>query len=503
MAGDDLQSLIFWQEACRLLTEPDRVKCVAYSDRDLGVFDDVVTYYHPHAELVDRTPVRADCYQVKFNMRSSHPISAADFTDPTAVGRTKIALLDDLVTLSRRGHGEDTIYRPILRSTWMPAQGDALDDAWLRTDGRLDLGKLLAASGRTKLGKAARGWVTHLGRWLPEELEPCLRHFRIHTVSDLTSQRSELNTRLQNAGLQELDSAHRVSPYDDLIRKLVQDGMHRFHADDLREMLQAEGLVVGSPVRRRAETTVGIRSFERGSDHMSGLDHCLDLRHLFNGRYPRSQETWATEVLPAIEELVRDLSRTPGAIELDLSAAHSSIAFVAGRLLDTKSGLRTAVIQRTQQGPVRWDPPTAPADETLPSWTIDSAKLGDGTGVAVALSATHDIGAHVRAYIMGAHPDIGVLLSFELPGGPGRAAVRSGQHAHQLAEELTRTVRAERAFDAVRGLHVFAAAPNALVFCLGQHSRGLGSCHLYEHDFDSDALGAYAPSIVFGGRDRR
>jgi hypothetical protein len=46
-------------------------------------------------------------------------------------------------------------------------------------------------------------------------------------------------------------------------------------------------------------------------------------------------------------------------------------------------------------------------------------------------------------------------------------------------------------------LHIFAAAPNGFMFVLGQLSQGFGKALLYEYDFDSNALGAYKPSIRF------
>jgi len=497
MAGDDLQSLIFWQQACRLFTEPDKVECVAYSDRKLGVFDDVVTYYHPGSAAGNQS-VRADCYQVKFNMRSAHPITAGDLMDPSAVGRAKRALLDDLVALWERSRREDVIYRPILRSTWYPAHGDALGDLWLRTDGRLALEELITAGGRTRLGKALRDWVDYLGKWEAQELEPMLRHFRITPISDLESQLRGLNTRLANAGLQVVDQTHRSSPYDDLIRKLVQNGHHRFDEESLRQILEQEGLVVGKPVHAAGSLTVGIRTFSRASEHMLNLHRCLDMRHVFEGRHISSQDSWSQDIEPAIEDLIQELLLTESAIDLDLSATHSSVAFLIGRLLDTKSGLRTTVIQRTGQGVVRWEPPAGPPDDDLPSWEVEVTEFGGAADIAVALSATHDVDCDVRCYMSDACLDIGRALSFKLSGQIGRTAVQSAEHAYQLADQLVGAVRANRKPGVRQRVHVFGAAPNALMFFLGQASRALGECQLYEYDFEANMLGAYTPSLLIG-----
>ncbi|MHC0068683.1 SAVED domain-containing protein [Nostoc sp. UIC 10890] len=46
-------------------------------------------------------------------------------------------------------------------------------------------------------------------------------------------------------------------------------------------------------------------------------------------------------------------------------------------------------------------------------------------------------------------------------------------------------------------LHIFIAAPNALVFFIGQLARSFGSCIVYEYDFDRNIPGAYQPSLKF------
>jgi hypothetical protein len=496
MAGDDLQSMVFWQQACRLFTEPDTVELVAYSDGELRAFDDVVTYYCPGTQVAGEA-VRADCYQVKFNMRGCHPITAENLIEPSALGRKKRSLLDDLVTLFERGQEADAIYRPILRSTWSPQHGDALDNVWLRTDGRLATEDIISAKPGTKIGRAVGKWVDYLDKWQVEELEPILRHFRISPVGDLESQRCSLNTVLRNAGLQPIDQNHRSNQYDDLVRKLVEDGHHRFDQDGLRQILEDEGLVVGRPIPNSGRLTVGVRTFARGSEHMAHLDRCLDMRCLFEGRHIKSEDAWSRQVAPAIEDLVRELSLIGGVADIDLSATHSSIAFLIGRLLDAKSGVCPTVVQRTGRGVERWAPP-GPPQKDLPAWEVESTAMSSHTDIAVAVSAMHEVDDDVRSYISGGCHGIGQLISFNLPGHTGRAAIQSGQHAHQLTDQLVREVRAHRKPGVKPRVHVFGAAPNALMFCLGQASRALGECQLYEYDFESSTLGAYMPSLLVG-----
>jgi len=495
MAGDDLQSLIFWQEACCLFTEPDSLETVAYSDVDLQGFDDVVTYYRPGAVTVGDAAVRADCYQVKFNMQGAHGVTAEDLADPAAVRRKERALLDDLVDLRERSYRDDMVYRPTLRSTWYPAPDDALADLWHRLDAHLDIDQLMRAASRSKLGKARRTWMEYLKLWDPEELRPILRHFRISPVSDQVSVLSELNVRLRNAGLRPVDQARLANPYSDLIRKLVQRGHHVFDADGLREVLKRENLVVGNPLRVGEGLTVGIRSFTRRSDQVSELDRCLCLLDLFQRRHIRSPEAWQTQVVPRIEESVRELPYDQSNLTLDLSAAHASIAFYVGYCLDTKAGFRVTVLQRTPNGVEQWGPEAPPGRDAFPRWHVEEDVIGTGSDVVLALSATHDVERDVRTFLRSRSLRVSRLLHCKLPGCPSAAVVASGQHAHMLVSQILERLGERSDSERPGSLHIFAAVPNGLLFFLGQRARGLGRCQLYEYDLESNTPGGYTSSI--------
>jgi SMODS-associated and fused to various effectors sensor domain len=50
--------------------------------------------------------------------------------------------------------------------------------------------------------------------------------------------------------------------------------------------------------------------------------------------------------------------------------------------------------------------------------------------------------------------------------------------------------------DADAVAHVFAAAPNALVFYLGQQHQAIAPCVVYEYDFDRRGNKSYQPSMI-------
>ena len=45
-------------------------------------------------------------------------------------------------------------------------------------------------------------------------------------------------------------------------------------------------------------------------------------------------------------------------------------------------------------------------------------------------------------------------------------------------------------------VHIFAAAPNSLLFFLGQEHQAIAPCIVYEFDFDSRSHKTYQPSFV-------
>jgi hypothetical protein len=75
--------------------------------------------------------------------------------------------------------------------------------------------------------------------------------------------------------------------------------------------------------------------------------------------------------------------------------------------------------------------------------------------------------------------------------------VLDGNHALFLAEELAVLLKQRSREERASRLHIFASAPNGLMFFLGQMGKAFGPCELYEYHFESNALGAYQASLSF------
>jgi hypothetical protein len=258
--------------------------------------------------------------------------------------------------------------------------------------------------------------------------------------------------------------------------------------------------------RENSPLRLGIRTFSDtggvfvwGQEMDQECDEILDLRPFFTGkgnRYIQEPTLWQTEVVPRLRDFLARASTSQRPLHLNL-AAHSSLAFTAGYFLNAKSGLDVTIRQRGKTGVLEWRvAAVAPDQETLFRKLRDvpgDAKAGD---VAVALSITRSVMGDVQQYLQDTQMAIRRTMPVELASGPSQTGVRDGLHALRLAEVLASKL-GERTAQERRGvLHLFTAAPNALLFFLGQLWHGLGRVQLYEHDLETGLPGAYVPSIL-------
>lgn len=252
-------------------------------------------------------------------------------------------------------------------------------------------------------------------------------------------------------------------------------------------------------IQEAGTVAVGVRSFTRWAEGMEEeTDRLLRLEGYFDERKIKGSDLWRAAVYPELEGFLMDAMRERKPYHLHLSA-HVSIAFACGYVLDPKSGVEVAPVQRTPAGPELWRPDVGGARMEDELWDFDPVALSRaGKDVAVAVSATHPVLSDVRAYAHRKLPELGRILSYTVLPGPSHDSVRDATHGWRLAEELAQRMRAERkAGEEGATLHLFAAAPVGLMFFLGRLSRGFGRCVLYEYDLEGGALGAYCPSLVF------
>ncbi|MEO1366399.1 MAG: SAVED domain-containing protein, partial [Acidobacteriota bacterium] len=208
---------------------------------------------------------------------------------------------------------------------------------------------------------------------------------------------------------------------------------------------------------------------------------------------------WNREIPNRLTEFAARFVAEQRKLEFDL-AAHTSIAFTLGWLLEAKSGLDLSFVQRQLVGTSIY----VKEHGVLPDgdlWQFESKQIGKGEDLAVACSITDSIIADVEEYLAQENaPKIGRLLHAKIPK-PCKGAVKGGLHALRLAEELDFEI-SRRSVPERRGtIHLFICGLNTFVFFLGQLSPGWGNVQLYEFAFKQrDSFGKYTPSILLPPR---
>ena len=496
--GDDYQARWFWLQVCRLFGERPKVVRVAYEANNVKSFDDVVAYCDGINDI-EGNPILAEYYQVKFHVTSAGAFTWEGMMDPGFINATSVSLLQRLKNAQEQHAPNGTEAHFILYSPWQVHPDDLLAQVHSQADGRLDWHRLAKGGPNSELGKLRAAWREHLGVDTDEELQVILRPLRIHQGRTLKELSEMLNKDLRQSGLVSVEEGSLCHPYDDLARRLIQSGKTEFTRSEIEAICKREKLWMGHSIPEPDACRVGIRSFLRWAENLEDdTDAMLDLLQWFDGRSIRFPELWQQQIYPAVESFLSSTLRPGQRCHIHLHT-HASIAFAAGYCLDSKSGIDVAVIQSTASGREIWRPSPHPKTDQYPPWTFTEKLISeDGTDVALALGVTHDIAPDVQFYSTQAYLPIRRIISCTASSRPAPQAVLDATHAKLLADQLSAHLRSDRTIAERQGrLHIFAAAPNALVFFIGQLARSFGRCILYEYNFDTSAPGAYQPSLIF------
>jgi hypothetical protein len=214
----------------------------------------------------------------------------------------------------------------------------------------------------------------------------------------------------------------------------------------------------------------------------------------FRQRYLRDDLDWQHDIRPQVESFLREKVVQSPKLRLILDA-HASVAFIAGSALDVKSGVSVELVQKGRVGLRVWRADDG-SEIGASTFQITDHKLGAGSEIAVAISVAQSAEAAARAYCAASLPNVGLLINFTLPTGPSQRGVQGGGHAAALAEAIANHLHLVKGNDADTVAHVFAAAPNALVFYLGQQHQAIAPCVVYEYDFDRRGNKSYHPSMI-------
>jgi hypothetical protein len=499
MQGDDYQARWFWIQVCRLFADRSKVTRVAYEKDNVKSFDDVAVYYGDEMFDEEGYALSADYYQVKFHVAAAGAFTCEGMMDPAFINASTFSILHRLKNAQQCYAPDGVGCRFILYTPWSIHPDNPIAQIYSLTDGRIIWERLADGGPRSQMGKIRTAWRTHLGINTDEELRLVLRPLRIFQGPTLIQLQNTLNDKLRLAGLVPVDDGLLSHPYDELTRKLLQTGRTELMRADIEDICKRERLWVGHRMPEPDAYRVGIRSFLRWAEHLEDeTDAMLCLLKYFDGRKIKSPELWQSQALSELSQFISATFRGHQRYHLHLHT-HSSLAFAAGYCLDSKAGVDVAPIQATSAGREIWRPDTSIGHNADPTWTFTEEFVSDsGLDTVIALSVTHNVLEDVRTYASQSLHQVRRIISCIVPPGPSNQAVRDGTHAKLLANQLAAYFKTSRTNKERQGqLHIFAAAPNALVFFLGQLARSFGSCILYEYAFETNALGAYQPSLSF------
>jgi hypothetical protein len=504
--GRDYQARVFWCEACRFFEDRPNVVRVDYESKVVRYFDDVVVLYN--AEMVDewKRPLSMDCYQVKFHVDDAKCLTYQSLIDPTFID-AKTSLLQRLLKLQQAHAPNGLGCRFKFLTNWVIEANDPLGLLRSNVDGSIRLEVLFGPNASAKMKQVRAEWRDHI-KVSDKELADVLRPLRLKRGCSLQELGDILNDKLRWAGLRPVPEGDVTNPYDQIPNKRLQHGQNAYTAAAIERICKDAGLWIGRNIPEPNAYRVGIRSFLRFAEDLADeTDDMLSLLEYFdeeNKRVVKSHELWDAAIFPAVSSFVSGVARKENRWHLHLHA-HNSIAFAAGYSLDSRSGVDVAPIQSTHNGREIWRPNRSVARDTYPKWQLPALTetvLGStGHDVAVVLNVSQPIFADVKDYVTSQVPTVGRIVTYSLPGEPNTSTVQNGTHAWHLAEALVGDLKTSRSAAERQGtLHIFASAPNAMLFFMGQLSRGIGKCKLYEYAYESNEQGAYQPSLSFPPR---
>jgi hypothetical protein len=498
--GDDFQARLFWLKASSLLDGKSPVVKVAYETGPKS-FDDISIEHEPNGAPRDHegNPIRRKHIQSKWHTTAG-VFGYHDLIEPKFINAARHSLLQR-AKLAQAGNAESgNGLRLELVTNWRLRPDDALMKLVRKESDALDLSSLFdGTTDRSQMGQLRKLWREHL-EVDDNGLRSIVRTLAIaETPESLASLRERLDDRFAAVGMKRVPAHEASFFYDDLIVKLLAQGRIEFDKDSFRSMCAQEGLLT-EPAPRDNAIAIGVRSFMHPIDNLEDrTERMLNLVPYFDGRYIRDEEDWQRKLLPELSDFLLGAARQSDHLRLIVDA-HASLAFACGALLNVKSGKYIEIEQRTA-GRRFWKTDDEVLNSSWPNFVISNENLGnEGGDIVLAISLTHDVLRGVSAFAKQALDRVARVVHLVPEGGASQQAVRCGRHAWMLAETAARHVQSFRnGQPRSQRVHIFIAGPNGFTFFLGQHQQAIGSCVLYEWDFDGQRGGGYSRGLSIGG----
>lgn len=493
--GDNYQARVFWENALNLLLPHSCVVEVTFEADGPKAFDDVVVKYDPPVARSGPDRISAEYHQVKWHVEMGGRFGYEDFTELDFIGARSFSLLERLQQAQQTAPASAQF---TFLTTYRVRDNDPLAKLISGNDKTLLVERLFdGTTDRSRTGKIRKCWREHLKLEDDEQLRAVVRGLRVlDGYRSLQELREQINVKAEVVGVLACNAADSDFRYDELARQLKARKLNALDPEALLQFCEEEGLLVGRPTEPDPFLPIAMRSFLGPAADIVGAspENTLLLTDEFRQRYLQEGREWQRDVRPKVERFLREAVKKSPKLRLILDA-HASIAFLAGAVLDLKSGVETQLVQKGRVGTRTWR-----ADDGSGAkgsrFEIEEEQLARGRDIAIAISVSQPTVAQVRAYLMERLPSVGKFISCAMPTGPGQRSVAGGEHAAALAEQVSNFVRVVKENDPDTVVHIFAAAPNTLLFYLGQHHQAMASCIVYEFDFDRRGNKTYQPSFT-------
>lgn len=497
--GDAFQARIFWLKAAKLLDAQGNIVRVGFESGPRG-FDDVWVEFDPRGAPMDQfgQPLRFERFQCKWHTTSG-TYTYIDLTRPEYINATTKSLL-------QRAHGAFTVDRAAnvrsrirLLTNHRVDPTDTLHRLIKARSHTLRIDDLFAGkTARSAVGKMRKLWRDHLSVNDVELKEICSVLGFSFTAESLDDLRERMDEAFFYYGLRRIDMNGSATVYDDTAFQWAGQGRLEFDRVSFHAACKQEGLLEG---QAKHSVLFGVKSFEHAFDVLE--DRCervLDLVPEFDDRFIRDATAWRTTLQPALRSYLSSVAAS-GEPKVRLAVdVHTTLAFAAGAVLNTKSGRVVEIEQRTPDRKV-WTADDEPQSSDWPMWEFSTHDLHvEGNGIAVAVGLTHNVEPKVREHVRANLSGIRQLLDAKPAGGASQRSVRCGRHADLLAESLVARVKLERERrpgSLSERLHLYIAGPNGFTFFLGRHVQSLIPVTVYEFDFESERDGSYHESMSF------
>ena len=299
-----------------------------------------------------------------------------DLIDPAFINAARHSLLQRAHQAQLDHAPDGTGVRFELKTNWRIHPDDPLFELIGKSSDAVDLDRLFVGkTDRSRMGAVRKLWREHLGID-DNALHLLARVLAVaETPESLMALRERLDERFAAVGLERVPASKSTFFYDDLIAKLLAQGVE-FDRDSFREMALREG-ILDKPAPAEHVLVIGVRSFMHAIDNLENRsERMLNLVPYFNGRYVREKADWQERIYPELRAFVLDSARSSDRLRLVLDA-HVSLTFAGGTLLNVKAGKQIEIEQRTG-GRRFWSMDDTAPDLAWPKFVFESDRVKAG-----------------------------------------------------------------------------------------------------------------------------